>query len=96
MTGEPTWAVTSSARLFVGFEIAVSIVILATVLRFLLRQMLLIDGVALDADANDAGNTRISNTASGVEVLVYATDEEAMIAQHTHAVLSRELATMHA
>ena len=49
-------------------------------------------GVALDAEANAAGATRISTADSKVEVLVYATDEEAMIARHTHAVLSRETA----
>jgi len=45
-------------------------------------------GAALDADANAASKTRISSADSKVEVLVFATDEEAMIARHTQAVLA--------
>lgn len=52
-------------------------------------------GVTLDAEANAAAASRISTADSKVEVLVYATDEEAMIAKHTDAVLSHELAAVH-
>lgn len=45
-------------------------------------------GLALDAEANAAGATRISTRDSAVEVLVYAADEEAMIARHTQTVLA--------
>jgi acetate kinase len=51
-------------------------------------------GVALDAGPNAAGATRISTADSKIEVLVYAIDEESTIARHTHAVLSRKLATV--
>ena len=40
-------------------------------------------GVELDATANSADATRISTTASGVNVLVLPTNEEWMIARHT-------------
>ena len=49
-------------------------------------------GIAFDKAANADGETRISQRGSAVEVLVYPTDEEAMIARHTQAVLARELA----
>jgi acetate kinase len=44
-------------------------------------------GVRLDADANAASLARISAQASQIEVRVLATDEEAMIAQHTRTTL---------
>ncbi|GHH24615.1 acetate kinase [Sphingomonas glacialis] len=49
-------------------------------------------GIALDDAANAANARQISATDSKIKVLVYRTDEEAMIAQHTRAVLSRHLA----
>ncbi|MDB5725824.1 MAG: acetate kinase [Novosphingobium sp.] len=52
-------------------------------------------GIALDDAANAEGATRISILDSKIEVLVYATDEEAVIARHTQAVLSREPAIAH-
>lgn len=48
-------------------------------------------GIVLDDVANAANARQISATDSKIKVLVYATDEEAMIAQHTRAVLSRHL-----
>ncbi len=45
-------------------------------------------GLVLDADANTASSTQISTSDSAVAVLVYAADEEAIIAQHTRAVLA--------
>jgi acetate kinase len=44
-------------------------------------------GLELDAAANSAGSAVISTPRSRVEVRVIATDEEAMIARHTRAVL---------
>jgi acetate kinase len=44
-------------------------------------------GLTLDADANRRNATRISGTASRVEVLVVPTDEELVIARHTVAAL---------
>jgi acetate kinase len=44
-------------------------------------------GLRLDAAANTAGADRISTTDSAIEVRVIATDEEAMIAQHTLALI---------
>ena len=44
-------------------------------------------GVVADRTANEASQERISTPASSVDVLVVPTDEEAMIARHTHAVL---------
>lgn len=44
-------------------------------------------GIALDSSANAANALRISAPASQVEVFVIPTDEEAMIAQHTHTLL---------
>lgn len=52
-------------------------------------------GVSLDAGANAAGATRINTPDSNVAVLVYATDEEMVIARHTHAVLSQALVAGH-
>ena len=52
-------------------------------------------GVCLDAGANAAGATRINTPDSHVAVLVYATDEEMVIARHTHAVLSQALIAGH-
>jgi acetate kinase len=49
-------------------------------------------GVRLDSTANEAGATRISAPSSAVEVLVIPTDEEAMIARHTHTVIERATA----
>lgn len=48
-------------------------------------------GIILDDVPNAANARQISATDSKIKVLVYATDEEAMIAQHTRAVLSRHL-----
>lgn len=45
-------------------------------------------GVSLDAAANARGNARISSAASRVSVWVIPTDEEAMIARHTLAIVS--------
>jgi acetate kinase len=44
-------------------------------------------GIMLDPAANEAGMTRISASGSKVDVLVYASDEEGVIARHTKAVL---------
>jgi acetate kinase len=44
-------------------------------------------GIALDPDAHAPG--LISTDASAVKVLVIATNEEAMIARHTRAVLQQ-------
>ncbi len=52
-------------------------------------------GVVLDAEANAANATRISASDSKIAMLVYATDEEIMIARHTHAVLSSQPAAGH-
>jgi len=49
-------------------------------------------GVRLDSTANEAGATRISAPSSAVEVLVIPTDEEAMIARHTHTIIERATA----
>jgi len=46
-------------------------------------------GVALDADANTAGETLISRRDSHIPAYVIPTDEELMIARHTLALLSR-------
>ncbi|NKC33610.1 acetate/propionate family kinase [Falsiroseomonas selenitidurans] len=46
-------------------------------------------GLELDAAANAAGTGRISAPGSRVEIHVIDTDEEAMIAQHTQAILSQ-------
>ena len=46
-------------------------------------------GVRLDNDANVAGANRISAANSAVEVLVIATDEEAMIARHTQTAIEQ-------
>jgi len=45
-------------------------------------------GVSLDQDANQAASGRISASASGVEVWVIPTDEEAIIARHTVATVA--------
>jgi acetate kinase len=45
-------------------------------------------GLGIDAAANDAGATRISTARSGIDVLVYPTDEESVIARHAQAVLA--------
>lgn len=45
-------------------------------------------GIAADEIANQAGQGRISSEASAVEVWVVPTDEEAVIARHTQAVLA--------
>ena len=47
-------------------------------------------GLRLDAAANDAGGGRISSAGSTIEVFVVPTDEEAMIAHHTHAMISKD------
>jgi acetate kinase len=51
-------------------------------------------GIEIDEDANqNHGATtagRISTTASRIEILVIATDEEAMIAQHTRTMIQPE------
>ncbi|WP_448191210.1 acetate/propionate family kinase [Azospirillum sp. sgz301742] len=44
-------------------------------------------GVRLDADANDANETKISTADSRIPVFVIPTDEERMIAQHTVEVM---------
>ena len=46
-------------------------------------------GLRFDNDANVAGATRISAPNSVVEVLVIATDEEAMIARHTQTAIEQ-------
>ncbi|MDY7523670.1 hypothetical protein RGU13_06275 [Sphingomonas sp. 10B4] len=51
-------------------------------------------GTVLDDVPNAANARQISATDSKIKVLVYATDEEAMIAQHTRAVLSRHLSAL--
>ena len=43
-------------------------------------------GIAADPVANEAGRGRISSDASGVDVWIVPTDEEAMIARHTYAL----------
>lgn len=48
-------------------------------------------GVMLDVGANARSATCISTTQSTVKVLVYPTDEEAMIARHTQAVIAPDL-----
>jgi acetate kinase len=45
-------------------------------------------GIRLDEDANAQGAPVISTKASAVEVRIVATDEEAMIARHTQAILT--------
>nr|WP_246503698.1 acetate kinase [Plastoroseomonas arctica] len=45
-------------------------------------------GLGLDAEANAAGAPMVSNEASRVAIHVIATDEEAMVAQHTRAVIA--------
>jgi acetate kinase len=49
-------------------------------------------GLRLDAEANAAGRSCISCAASPVAIHVIPTDEEAMIAQHTRTVMSRNAA----
>jgi acetate kinase len=49
-------------------------------------------GVRLDGAANEASAARISAPGSAVEVLVIPTDEEAMIARHTHTVVEQATA----
>ena len=46
-------------------------------------------GVVLDADANARHQTRISRVDSQVAVFVVPTDENLMIARHTHALVRR-------
>jgi acetate kinase len=46
-------------------------------------------GVALDANANDAGGPRISTAGSKVSAWAIPTNEELMIARHTQALLAR-------
>jgi acetate kinase len=48
-------------------------------------------GVKLDPQANASGGPRISTADSGVSVWVIPTNEELMIAQHTLALLGRQL-----
>ena len=48
-------------------------------------------GVSLDGDANTRGDARISAADSRVSVWVVPTDEEAMIAQHTLAIVSGQV-----
>lgn len=45
-------------------------------------------GADIEADAGDSGERRISSDNAAVEVWVIPTDEERMIARHTHTVLS--------
>ena len=45
-------------------------------------------GVVPDPAANEAGHGRISTDASSVEAWVVPTDEEAVIARHTHALVA--------
>ena len=45
-------------------------------------------GIVAEHTANEAGKGRISTDASSVEVWIVPTDEEVMIARHTHAVLA--------
>jgi acetate kinase len=45
-------------------------------------------GIGMDAAANVAGDIRISRSESHVTVLALATDEEAVIAGHTHALIA--------
>jgi acetate kinase len=45
-------------------------------------------GLRLDAAANEGNTGRISSADSTIEVFVVQTDEEAMIAQHTYAIVS--------
>ncbi|MEO7027713.1 MAG: acetate kinase, partial [Caulobacteraceae bacterium] len=49
-------------------------------------------GVTLDPTANAANADLISQPGGRVEVRVIATDEEAMIARHTKAVVERTVA----
>jgi acetate kinase len=49
-------------------------------------------GLRLDNVANEAGTTRISAPDSKIEVLVIATDEEAVIARHTQATMHPAIA----
>jgi acetate kinase len=48
-------------------------------------------GASLDPAANDAGGARISTPESRVALLVIPTDEELMIARHTHALVGGAL-----
>jgi acetate kinase len=48
-------------------------------------------GVALDGVANNKGSTRISLHASKVSVWVVPTDENLMVARHTHHLLDSGL-----
>jgi acetate kinase len=47
-------------------------------------------GVSLDSVANVRGDRRVSTPESRVAVLVIPTDEEAMIARHTLAIIGRD------
>jgi len=53
-------------------------------------------GVAIDAQANAAGQPRISTAASRVAVWVIPTNEELMIARHTRNLLSHTLGVANA
>jgi acetate kinase len=46
-------------------------------------------GVVPDPTANEGGHGRISTDASSIEVWIVPTDEEAVIARHTHALVPR-------
>jgi acetate kinase len=46
-------------------------------------------GIQIDADANESNAARISTPNSKIDVRVIATDEEAMIAQHTRTVINQ-------
>ncbi len=46
-------------------------------------------GLRLDMAANATGNGRISSNDSAIDVFVIPTDEEAMIAHHTYAIISK-------
>lgn len=50
-------------------------------------------GVALDASANDSHATRIGSLSSTVAVLVIPTDEEAVIARATQALIGTRAPT---
>lgn len=49
-------------------------------------------GLELDAAANAAGAPCISDAASRVAIHIIPTDEEAMVARHTHALMARKAA----
>ena len=74
-----------------GFVFTAGIGERSAVIRAAICERLAWLGIILDDVPNAANASQISATDSKIKVLVYATDEEAMIAQHTRAVLSRQL-----